>query len=234
MMGGANFSPLDLGAKLFAWWAPPVVGDNVTLSGSGIDSWTDEVGSYVLSQATGANQPTYSATGFNGAAGAEFDGSNGYLALAPVPAGIPTGAAASELWTCCRQDALAADTTGRALLSIGGTTGASRRQTLRQVVGGVNQLAVAAPGALSGGIGDLSGYHVVRGICSTSIQAEMDGAAGSATGSVTQATATTRIALGTNSGLGSRWQGAIRQVLVTDLLTPDEAALLRAYLQQDV
>jgi hypothetical protein len=233
MMGGANFSPLDLGAKLFAWWAPPVVGDNIALSGSSLTSWTDEVGGYVLSQPTGANQPAYSASGFNGSPGAEFDGSNDYLALAPVPAGIPTGAASSELWVACRQDAAAADTTNRIPVSIGNTS-TTRRQLARLVAGGVNQVAASSSGAVSGGIGNFSGYHVVRGVFGATVQAALDGAADTASGAVTQTTATTRAVVGTNAGLSATyWQGAIRQVLVTDLLTTDEAALLRVYLQRD-
>lgn len=225
------WSPLKLGSKLKAWWAPPGTDGNITLSGSAITAWTDKIGAYVLSQGTGANQPTYNATGYHSLACAEFDGSDDYLALSPVPAGIPTGSATSELWVTARQDALVADASNRIAASIGNSS-VTRRQLARAVSGGVNQLLAASSGAVSGGVGDFSGAHVARGVFDSTVEAELDGAAGSASGSVTQAVATTRIVVGTNAGLtATYWQGAIREVLVTDLLTTDEAALMRAYLQ---
>jgi hypothetical protein len=230
-MMSSTWSPRDLGSKLKAWWAP-LEGSNYTLNGSAVASWTDEVGGYVLSQSTAANQPAYSATGYGGRACAVFDGSNDYLALAPVPAGIPTGAAYSEAWISGSQSALVADTSTRFLLSIGGSSTATRLQVVRLVSGGVNQLrAVSANTYLSDNTADLSGAHVMRGVFASTVRADVDGAAGPASGAATHATGTTRLALGIAASLaGATWQGAVRQVVITDTLTAGEAALLLGYL----
>ncbi|HYG26010.1 MAG TPA: hypothetical protein VD906_03815 [Caulobacteraceae bacterium] len=231
MMDSASFSPLDLGSKLKAWWAP-LEGANHTLNGSGVASWTDEVGGYVVSQATASSQPTYSAAGFNGGACAMFDGSNDYLALTPVPGGIPTGSAPSEIWTSCSQDAPAADTTGRFLVSYGDTGFSTQRRLIRAVTAGVNQCLLAEDSVASAP-GDFSGAHVVRGVFSASAYVEMDGVAG-ATAAQSLNTGAVRIVFGRSSTLGGTpaWQGAIREVAITDLLTAPQAALLNAYLHR--
>lgn len=229
MMSSA-WTPLDLGSKLKAWWAPPG-GGNTTLNGSGIASWTDKVGGYVLSQATAAKQPTYSATGFTGGlACATFDGVDDYLELGPVPSGIPTGASPSEIWASCSQDTLPADTTTRFVAAYGGGF-TTQRRLARVVTGGVNQFAISSnSGAGAFAPGDFTGVHVLRGVFNGGDQAEMDGVAGTLVGkTISTATTLLRLGLSTGSTTGN-WKGPIRQMLITDPLATDEAALLLAYL----
>lgn len=229
MDAGPTWTPLALGSKLKAWWAPPG-GGNTTLNGSGIASWTDEVGGYGLAQATASKQPAYSATGFSGAACATFDGVDDYLELGPVPAGIPTGSAASEIWASCSQDALVADTGARFVVGYGGGF-ANQRRLARLVTSGVNQFAISSnSGTAAVSPGDFSGVHVVRGVFNGGDQAEMDGVAGALV-SKTISTSTTLLRLGlSTASTAGPWKGAIRQVLITDALTSGEAASLLAYL----
>lgn len=227
----AGFTPLDLGAKLIAWWAPPVSGDNVTLSGSDIASWTDEVGGYALSQATAANRPAYAATGFGGLACAEFDGVNDHLSLSPVPAAFPaTGG--GELWVSCRQDALVADSSIRRAFSYG--TGSRQRLLWREVSGGANRAVFYVNTTTPANPTDLSGIHIMRGVATgTHVRADVDEVVGSELAQIPDTDLTGVVAIGSNpGGSGAFWHGAVRQALVTALLTNDEAAALYGWLNE--
>jgi len=229
-MMNSGWTPLALGSKLKAWWDPPG-GGNITLNGSGIASWTDKVGGYGLSQATAAKQPTYSATGFTGGlACATFDGADDYLELGPVPSGIPTGAAPSEIWASCSQDILAADTRTTFAVAYGGAF-TTQRRLARVVTGGVNQFAISSSAVgTATAPGDFTGVHVLRAVFNGGDQAEMDGVAGTPVAK-TLSTSTTLLRLGLSTGSTTGcWEGPIRQVLITDPLTTDEAALLLGYL----
>lgn len=232
------FTPLDLGAKLRAWWAPPSPGDNVTLNASAIASWIDEVGGYDLSQATAASQPAYDATGLGGLACAVFDGLGDHLLLAPVPAGVPTGSDAAEVWLSCRQDALVSDGGSRNAFSYGGTAASDRRQVGRWVPSGTNRaLSVAGNGSgqviADNDYVDFSGTHVVRAVFDAAFHTDVDETAGDGE-TLTLATNTTRLVMGINTGLGAgvSWHGAIRQAIVTEPLSAGEAAQMYAWLNE--
>lgn len=66
------WTPLNL-ATTVAWW------DAQSLSATPVSSWTDKKGGVVASQATGANQPTWSATAQNGKPGVSFNGTTQFL-----------------------------------------------------------------------------------------------------------------------------------------------------------
>ncbi len=234
---GAAFSPTDLGPKLIAWWAPPDDGVNVTTSSGAITGWTDEVGAYVLAQATGANRPAYNATSFNGVSCAEFDASDDYLEINPAPSALPNGSTPSEIWAVVRLDADAGSDTGiRAAAAHGTSNSSTRREIDRYVSGGVNRTRAVSAGVAANNTGvDLSGYHVLRGVFGSSMRADVDGTAGSSS-SISLSTDNTRFVIGTDSFLNTSrvWDGAIRQVLVTEPLSSTEAADLLAYLSQDL
>lgn len=235
MMSSA-WSPTDLGAKLKAWWAP-LAGSNYTLNGSGVASWSDTVGGYVLAQATASSQPAYSATGWTGGlACAVFDGSNDSLALDGVPAGIPTGSTPSEIWAQARLDATVGDAATRVLFDLGGTASGDpdRRGLSRQP----DNSATLTYDGLSGSSRPTNtvapqGDHVWRGAFgSTSAHLDMDGTPGAVVTGITPTTGTGRIRLGASTFSTSQgpWLGAVRQVVITDALTTGEAAQLLAYL----
>jgi hypothetical protein len=74
----SSWTPADLGANLIGWWKADT---GVTESGGAVSQWDDQSGNANhLTQGTGANKPTYSATGFNTSyKGITFDGTNDYL-----------------------------------------------------------------------------------------------------------------------------------------------------------
>lgn len=233
MMASA-FTPRDLGPKLIAWWAPPDAGNTTLVSGA-ISSWRDEVAAYDLTQGTATSRPTYNATSFDGLACAEFDGVADHLALSPVPAAWPQSAAAGEMWVSCRQDAAPADTLIRVLFTYGGATGSTRRQLDRDVISGVNRAKTSTGTVIaSNTLVDFSGVHVTRAVSTTTqLRVDVDGVAGPMS-AISPATSNTRVRLGASTGATAAnfWHGAVRQVLVTSLLSDEEAALLLAYLNE--
>jgi hypothetical protein len=69
---------------------------SLTLSGSNVTSWTDRASGIVALQATGAKQPTWSATARNGKGGVTFNGTNSVLQLQSV-ASLPSAGNFSEI-----------------------------------------------------------------------------------------------------------------------------------------
>lgn len=230
--GGVPFAPADLGASLLAAWDAERA-DLIT--GASVSSWKDTVAAYDAVQATGANQPAYSATSFNGRPGVTFNGTSSELTYAATT-GLPTSATACEMWALVDQTALAADATIRFIVAWGGTASTNNR-LLRRSVSTLNR------GSTSVGNGstsvasqtiavDFSGRHLIRGIVSaTDTSAVIDGTAGGAN-AVVPATGTTRLRLGagTANTAANFWQGVINCVFITDLLSAGQAAQMTAYL----
>lgn len=229
---GKAWTPLDLGSKLKAWWAP-LEGSNYTLNGSNIASWTDEIGGYVLSQATAASQPAYSAAGYGGQPCAVFDGVDDNLVKSTVPAAIPQGTTPGELWAATISN-VASSTTLQGIVSQGDST---HRRGLHRL--GIDVIADAYPGdgtttwaentsvPINDGVA-----HVLRGVFGTSVRMDVDGVAGAGAAiSVNDNGAALKLGAAAWVTSGVRcWNGAIRQVLITDALTSGEAALLLSYL----
>jgi len=75
----AAWTPTALGSAL-ALWLDAEDAASITLNGSTVSQWRDKSGNNRhASQATAANQPTYSATGLNGKPTLTFDGSSDNL-----------------------------------------------------------------------------------------------------------------------------------------------------------
>lgn len=74
--------PATTGAKLARWHAG--AGTSTVTVGAGVSGWTDQINGYVLAQATGANQPTYKASGINAKPSLHFDGANFYLKMGSI------------------------------------------------------------------------------------------------------------------------------------------------------
>lgn len=223
---------LALGADLLAWWD---AAQGITVTGSGVSSWVDRKSGYTLAQATDANRPAYSATGFNGAPGLTFDGTTHRLSMESQP--FPSGANPCEVWAVVQQDALAADATNRMVMAYGGATGLTARQTFRTVVTGTNRLGCAvgtgaAALTASNSNGEFSSRHVVRlAFGATSTDLSLDGGT-AASLSATPSTGTVRVRVGSSQADTPAffWQGKIRDVIVTNLLSAEKAAFLETFL----
>lgn len=226
-----NWTPLALGSDLLAWWSADY---GLTLSGSQVASWVDRKNGHTVTQ-TGAAQPTYSATSFNGAPGLTFDGTDDCLVLTPSP--FPSGASPSMLWAVVQQDT-AAGSAGNRQICAYGDGGNTRRAIARTVSGGVNRaLAFAGTGSsestVTGTSIDLSSRHLVFatfGASATTLTADC-----AASGQVALAlggTSTARFRIGaiSNSTATGFFQGVIRDILVTNELTADKTNLTREYL----
>lgn len=227
------YSPLDLGSTLLAWWD---ASQGVTVSGSAVTAWRDRRNGYVVAQGASANRPTWSATGFNGAPGLTFDGTDDYLELASTPATFPTGSAGCEFWVVAQQSALPADTTVRHSVSYGDVV-TDRRFQSRFVSGGVNRTRTGAGNGTTGVAGDettidLSSRHVIRSqFTATTVGSAVDSSALN-TAAAVPATNLGRLRIGAAvlNPVANYWQGKIRDVIVTKPLTSDQATALRTFL----
>jgi len=228
---GGPFTPSSLGASLLAWWNADRA-DLITLSGAQVTSWKDVVAAYDLVQAVGGARPLYSDTSFNGHPGVTADGTDDELTLASV---ILSGATAHEIWATVRQDALAANTTFRAVFSFGGTTGNTSNQLLRWVSGGQNSIlwqigqgaSTAQPIQTTT---DLSGYRYIRGQSGATGIVGVDGVDGSSVASSQNISTTrTRMFANTANTAGNFGQCANRDVVITAPLTAGQATQMAAW-----
>jgi hypothetical protein len=234
LTGRGGWTPLALGSSLLAWWTADRA-DLITLSGAAVTSWKDVTHGYDAVQAVSAARPIFSATGFNGAPGLTFDGTDDYLELASQP--FPSGAAGSEIWAVVQQSSPAGETIPRILLAYGGDSPTTQRRMGRFVVSGVNRLTTET-GTGSGGPSntlstvDFSGRKMVRCIYGPATTTpQLDGVAGAGVSAVpTTATAKFRIGSTANAIPSNYWRGQIRDAIVTDLLTTDQATSIQAYL----
>lgn len=230
---GNKWTPRKLGASLLGWWSADRP-DLISLSGSQVTGWKDAVAAYNLTQGVAGARPLYSAISFNGAPGVTFDGVDDYLELAAVP--FPTGAAPSEIHAIVDQTALVADTGTKVVFAYGSTV-AFTRNLSRNVNAGQNTLAASAgngaANVAASQLNDFSGRHVVRGIIDgAQVTANADGVSGGPQ-NVVPATAATRTRMGgrTATTADQFFQGVIREVIVTGLLSASQAAALQAYMQ---
>lgn len=228
------WSPLDLGASLLAWWDAERA-DLITQSGGPVSSWRDIVGGYDAAQGTGANQPIYGAASFNSRPGVAFNGTTHELTVAAFPASFPINAAAGEIWVATDQQAPGTDALVRAAASLGNGTAAGRALE-RTVTASVNRCNARVGDGTSKTAGvatvDFSGRHVVRLIADgTTIWSEIDGIKSAGVACVPTTTGSrVRLGAGASAAAGSWWQGIHSAVLVTSLLTAQQADQLRAWL----
>lgn len=233
--GGAN--PVSiLGSSLKAWWTADRP-DLITLSGAQVTSWRDVVGAYDAVQAVSASRFVYDAASFNGAPSMALDGVDDEMTLAPVPAGIPTGATPSEAWAIVQQDALPGDTGPRYIASWGGVSGGLRRGPNRLPVTGVNRGRSLSGNGTSDLVAadtvvDFSTRHAIRSEqAATETRVSIDGGAVTAAAAALASTGTTRLRIGalTPNVASLFWKGHIRDFLITAPLTADQAMALWAW-----
>lgn len=226
-----TWTPLSLGSNLIEWWS---ANDPATITNIGglVSSWVGQKNSYAAIQATEASKPLYNTILFNNHPGIHFDGVNDLLAIAS-PAfsnGVPY-----EVWAVASQDALAADALTRVVVGQG-QTGAGSTSLRRIVTGGVNRArATVGTGALATLTSvDFSGRHSIRMVADgVNIHVELDGVASPST-AYTQAADNSpfRIgSLGTLSTPNQFWQGTIRHVVRTTILSVEQTASMNNWAQ---
>lgn len=222
--GGGAFSPLMLGTSALAWWSADYAA-SLTLNSNKVITWADRIGGIAPTQGTDANRPTYSETSYGGAPSLSLNGTSQFLTIANQP--LPSGDDPCEIWAVLQQDALVGDTTTRRAFAYGGTSNNDSRQLQRAVVSGNNRADMLI-GTGAGTVGssrpsiDFSGKHVARVVVDgTTATTYVDGLPG-VVQTVTPATGTTRITIGavlTGSGL---WNGQIRDIVVTSILSEQQ------------
>lgn len=220
-------APSDLGAALLGLWTA----DSGVTVATGVSAWTDRIVGYVLTQATGALQPAWSATSFGGRPGITFDGVDDFLNLEAVP--FPNGAAPCEIWALA--DFSSVDAVARTIACYGGATSQTAR-TLRRNSGliGTNLIGTGASNVSAQTLQTLSGRHVLRAIVSaTAGSIQVDGGDIPAPIAAIPATGTTRFRVGgsTVAVPNNLWQGSIAAIGVTALLSDVQAAGFTSYLR---
>jgi hypothetical protein len=203
-----------LGSDGIAWWNPDR-SDLITKDGSNlIGSYTDVIGGYTVTQATGSAKPTYASTGFNGFPGISTDGIDDTLAfMTALPAAIPIGATPCEIWAVV-QNADQGSTTSRMVAGYGGATNG---RALGRAIAGPKGLAQTEGSLVTGSTITLNLRHVLRSkVGATTTTLVVDNAE-TASATVTPATANNRLRLFSSWGFtaGEFWQGVVRDVFVT-------------------
>ena len=232
-----SWTPMDLGAKLLAWWSADRF-DLLTFAGSNVSAWNDVVAGISLTQATSGARPVYSATAMNGDPGITFDGIDDFLEIATAPASFPLGAAPGEIWGCADQifTPAAPNNNLRYIASYGGSNAA--RAILRGTPAGINRaFAVTGDGATNLTTFDSDGVFFGRNFVRAQFGATETSITFSgftpSTASVVPATTNSRVRIGATTTAGTAsgfWGGAIRDVIMTSPLTTAEATSLAAYL----
>lgn len=137
--------------SIIAWWSSDNP-DLMTFNGNKVATWRDRIGGRVLTQATDARRPTYSATGFGGnKPGVSFVAANQqYMQLNASPWPIDQAVVTAEQYgnaECfmvlnVQCDALVADASIHTMFAYGDNVN-NQRKLQRRVVQGVNRAAVA-------------------------------------------------------------------------------------------
>ena len=223
--GGASvrpFTPLALGGNLLAW---SDAGVGVTTTGSGVSSWVDRKSGYDAVQATDANRPPYSATGFNGAPGLTTNGTSQFLNMESQP--FPTGDGNIEVWLVFQNSSLVGDAGTKTIF----TLGALSPQQIAIAWGASNALFVSAGGVTATATGPFSSRHVVRGIFKTGqISISVDGGTPvTAVADPDIGSTRVRIAASMPNTPTNFLNGKIRDVIVTRLLDAGQASALQTF-----
>lgn len=218
----ARWTPNELSGSILAWWD---AGAGITVTGAGVSSWVDRKKGYTLVQATDGARPAYSATGFNGSPGLTFDGAADYLSMESQPFGSDDGN--FEVWAVLQNDAAGATTGNKFAVTIGAPSASGN------MVRNTNNVMRSTTGVASAeATGPFASRHVVRSIFKTGqISVAVDGGT-AVTTAVDPAIGSTRTRVGSNisDAAAAFWLGKVRDVIVTSLLSADDAAQLSAYL----
>jgi hypothetical protein len=210
------WTPYDLGDKLRNWFRAE---DYV----QGRD-WSDFAAAHSLDP-TGT--PTKSDTSFNGAyPGVSFNGSNQYFTGSGALAELPVSSTQGEVWGV----ASATDTapTGNYLLAGYGGASDTRRAIILDATG--NSYKVTAGSTTKDTALSTTNPTIIRGRFETSaIKAWTNGTDHGSQALGSLATGTTFFQVGGYPTDSRYWKGVISDVVVTELLTTDEAQRMEGY-----
>jgi hypothetical protein len=150
-------------ASCVHWWSAEA--GIIEVAGA-VSSWADVIGSLAAVQATGASQPVYSATGFDGTEpGVTADGVDDYLAAVGTGS-LPDGDEDSVIMVRLVDTASEADAdTARGILGWGGASSATSRDVRRSAVSGVSRArtVVGTTGIVTETATSLLGKHYITG-----------------------------------------------------------------------
>lgn len=232
-----RWNPLLLGSALLAWWSAD---HGLTLSGSAVSAWADRKHGYTLTQSSPAARPIFSATGFGGAACLVHDGIDDCVYSLAATGWAPTGNTGMEMWGVGQQDApIVSDTALRCFAALGNSAFNTDMRQRRQEQSGANRYQATVGAGGSAGTGSVSGTnfssrHAMRlRVEPTRFQMSLDGSALNTINNAKDITAT-QFGIGSlPNGTAQFWLGRVRHVILTDLLTTDQAAQLTTFLMQE-
>lgn len=241
-LGSGAYNPItDLGTDLIAWWDADSSywGANGAMTiATGVSSWKDIVAGYDMVQATGAAQPAFSATNFNGNPCVAGDGLDDNLTCtdAALLAALATGTTANELWLVAQNDTPGATTTLQLAFGYGGSGTNTGRQIGRFGSGGaVRGRSLIGDGATGQVMDSLSSDLSARYLenCQVGAAAASITINGIADGSlsVVPSTQASRVRLFASSGTsaGAFYQGKIVAAMFTKALSAQKRTGLQTW-----
>lgn len=203
----ALWTPSNLGAALVAWWDPSDTA-HITFNTGTVASWVDRAGGNALIQATGANQPGWSATALNGAPGLTFNGSQAVRAATTT---LPSGTAASTISVSAQ---LTVNASFQRPFYQGGTVGGQFR-VVQANIGNHFVIGVVNSGITFSQDWTGTNRFVVFGVTNGAQTMFVDGtSAGTSADAV--ATSSTSLAVGGDPSGANNWQGVVQQIVVTN------------------
>lgn len=226
------WKPSDLGTDLLAFWDAEVTA-SVTLAGSLVTAWADQVAGYSATQSTSGFRPSYSATSLNNRPGITFDGTDDYLLYGAIPASFPVAAIGDEIWGLASQDFPGTQAGNQTIFSYGDLANLNCRRLYRSNVSNVSRGGINATANAVDTLVDFSGVHVARGtFAATTISVAVDGNVATTAAAVPATAASGAVAMGAlTSGANRFWKGPLNAVIVTKPLSAPNAALLLAFLK---
>lgn len=205
------WTPLNLGSTLVEWWDAQDTA-KMTFNSGNVASWTGEKAGIVVSQATAANQPIYSATARNGKPGLTFDGVRTLLSASSP--GLPATATAYSAAVAAYSN----NSGFRVVLAWDGASGNAARREIGEAGGSPFDAyfftcgAMSADGVLWNGA-DKFLYGQGDGV-GTLTSITDGGAPVTAAYTPAAADATSAVSIGATTAGSAMWLGVIQQVLI--------------------
>jgi len=226
------WTPFHLGDALLAYWDAEA-SSSLTLAGSNVTTWTDCKNGHAPTQAISGSKPLWSATGFNGRPAVIFDGVDDYLSiLGTIP--FPQGTDPCELWAIT--DFAAGNAVTSSIIGWGDGVNAVTNRALRRLGTGYAN-ALFGNGTTNSVVTNativLTGKRILRARFE---QAQgtvyVDGGNPATTIATLNSNTANNFALGQGIlGANNYMKGAISAILVTTLLSTDQATQLTTFLK---
>lgn len=231
---GGNFTPLQLSP--YEWWRASVLSSITKDAGTGaVSAHRSIITGLEATQGTGAAQPIWNATSFNGFPGITYDGVDDFLGFFGTISTIPVGANAGEEWWVVDQLTAAAVTGSTYLGTIGGGSNNNVRASVRAVVSGTNRFRVVdsnitIPGPTTVFFSRCIVRATYTGALSTT---EINTVAGTPT-AVTSAIAATTIRFGASQTATSFGNFVFKERIFLPPLTAAQATALYAFFAEGI